>query len=107
MSSTTEPTPPNYTVSLVLGLGLLGISLIGCIGTGIAAAIMRERDAVLVSYCGVPLAVGGLVGAIVAFFVRAKERPVALGAPVGCGCGSAILTLALVLVFYVAIWPSL
>ena len=44
---------------------------------------------------------------MVAPAVRARGQGVAIGAPVGVGCGTFVFVLAMLVVFYVAIWPSL
>lgn len=100
------PPPEANDVGLIIAGIWLALGLFSCIGTGLAGA-MSESLGVNVSYLGVPLFVGGLGAMVVAPFVRTKGPEVAIGAPIGCGCGGAIFALASLVLFYVAIWPSL
>lgn len=93
-------------VGLIIAGLWLGLGLLACIGTGVAGA-MSETLGMNVSYLGVPLFFSGVVAMCVAPFVRAKGQGVAIGAPLGCGCGMFLFAGVLLGVFYVAIWPSL
>ncbi|GAB4209584.1 MAG: hypothetical protein OHK0013_29210 [Sandaracinaceae bacterium] len=98
--------PPN-NIGLFIAIGWLLLGLLGCAATGVAAATMRESDAVMVSYLGVPLFISGMSAIVIAPFLRTKGAGAAIGAPIGCGCLGFFVTAVMVFVFYQAIWPSL
>jgi len=101
-----QPTPETHHAGLIIaGIGL-ALGALSCIGTGLAGAT-SESLGVSVRYVGVPLFVGGLGAMAVAPFVRNRGAGAAIGAPLGCGCGGFSIALLLLVVFYVAIWPSL
>lgn len=100
-----KPVPTN--IGLFLGLAWLLVGIVACLGTGAAAAVLGEGDAVVVSYLLVPIAVAGLVAPIAGAATRTQSQAVAIGSPVGCGCVTMMLTMVAVIVFYQAIWPSL
>jgi len=100
------PTEPTWAGVIVGGVMLL-FGLFGCAATGLAAAISSESNAMSVSYIGVPLALGGVVAPIVAAFVRSQPMPVAVGAPIGCGCATMVASVVGLVVFFTVIWPSL
>jgi len=108
MSSVTPGTPPEPTW---YGLAIAGVmflvGLFGCAATGLAATIASESDAMMVSYFGIPLALGGVVAPITAALVRKQQLPIAIGAPVGCGCATMVAGVVGMVVFFTAIWPSL
>ena len=104
--SQTPGAPEASNIGLIIAGLWLGLGLLGCIGTGVAGA-MSETLGMNVSYLGVPLFFSGVVAMIVAPFVRTKGQGPAIGAPVGCGCGTFLFAGVLLGVFYVAIWPSL
>lgn len=103
--TTPEQGAPTSVGLIVAGLWL-ALGLFGCIGTGLLGA-MSESAGVNASYLGVPLFFGGLFAMIVAPLVRSKGQAVAIGAPVGVGCAGFLVAFAALVVFYVAIWPSL
>lgn len=94
-------------IPLVAGGAFLALSLFGCLATGVAAAMLGEGDAVSVSYLSVPLALGGLVGAVAAAAVHKQQPAIATGVPVGCGCATMVVGVVGLVVFYQLIWPSL
>ena len=100
-----RPLPTN--VGLFVGLALFALGTLSCLGTGAAAALLRERDAVMVSYLTVPLILGGLIAPIVGLVTRGQSAPVSGGAAGGCGCLTMVVAAVGVVVFYQAIWPSL
>lgn len=97
--------PPNNIGLIIAGVWLF-LGVMGCLATG-AAGVMSETLGMNISYIGVPLFVSGLASMGVAPFLRSKGANTAIGAPIGCGCASFLFTAVVVLVFYVAIWPSL
>lgn len=103
--SASDPQPPTSVGLIVAGIWL-ALGLFSCIGTGLLGA-MSEQAGVNASYLGVPLFFSGAVAMMVAPAVRARGQGVAIGAPVGVGCGTFVFVLAMLVVFYVAIWPSL
>jgi hypothetical protein len=102
----TEPTPEATNIGLIIAGVWLALGFLGCVGTGVAGA-MSETLGMNVSYLGVPLFFSGVVAMGVAPFLRTKGQGVAIGTPVGCGCGTFLFAGVMVGVFYVAIWPSL
>lgn len=99
---------PEPTWAGVIAGGVLFLfGMFGCVATGLAAAVASESDAVMVSYIGVPLALGGVVAPIAAALVRKQQLPVAVGVPMGCGCATIVAGVVGLVVFYTAIWPSL
>jgi hypothetical protein len=103
-SGTAAPEANNVGV-IVAGLWL-ALGLFSCIATGLMGA-MSEQMGVNASYLGVPLFFGGLGAMAVAPFVRTKGAAVAIGAPIGCGCGGFSFAAVGLAVFYAAIWPEL
>jgi len=99
-------TPEVTNIGLIIAGIWLALGFLGCIGTGVAGA-MSETLGMNVSYLGVPLFFSGVVAMSVAPFLRTKGQGAAIGAPLGCGCGTFVFAVVLVGVFYVAIWPSL
>lgn len=109
MQSGNQPGAPEgetTNVGLIIAGLWLGLGLLSCVATGVAGA-MSETMGMNVSYFGVPMFFAGLGAMIVAPFVRTKGTPVAVGAPIGCGCGGFLLAGVALGVFYAAIWPSL
>lgn len=90
-------------VSVLLLLG----SMAACLVTGLAAAGASESDAVAVSMVTVPTVIAGLFPWIVALLTRKKGTGLAVGAPIGCGCLTWIVSLVSMVVFYAVIWPEL
>jgi hypothetical protein len=103
---TSQPTPETHHAGLIIAGVWLALGVFSCLGTGLAGAT-SESLGVRVSYVGVPLFVGGLGAMAVAPFVRSRGAATAIGAPLGCGCGGSLIALLLLVVFYLAIWPSL
>jgi len=60
-----------------------------------------------VSYLGIPMFIGGTSAMIIAPFLRTKGTPLAVGAPIGCGCLGFMMGGVALGVFFTAIWPSL
>ena len=98
--------PPN-NIGLILAGLWLAAGMLGCLGTGVGAAMLSESDAVVISYLGLPLFAGGASAMIIAPFLRTKGAPAAIGAPLGCGCVGFLFAMVSIVVFYQAIWPSL
>jgi hypothetical protein len=97
---------PN-NIGLILAALWLALGMLGCLGTGAAAVFASESAAVNVSYLGVPMFFAGTSAMLVAPFLRTKGAPLAIGAPVGCGCLGFLGSAAVVGLFYAMIWPSL
>ena len=94
-------------IGVVLSALLFLGSIAACLVTGIAAAEARESDAVVVSMVTVPTVIAGLFPWIIALLTRKKGTGLAVGAPIGCGCLTWIVSLVSMVVFYVVIWPEL
>ena len=94
-------------VGLFVGLAFFALGTLSCLGTGAAAAVLREPDAVMVSYLTVPMIFGGLVAPIVGLITRGQSAPVSGGASAGCGCLTMMTAVVAVVAFYQLIWPSL
>jgi len=105
VTPTKEAEPTWFGV--IAGTVMFLVGLFGCAATGLAAATASESDAMIVSYFGVPLALGGVVAPIAAAFVRRQPLPIAIGVPVGCGCATIMAGVVAMVVFFTAIWPSL
>ena len=90
-----------------MSLGMLVISLLLGVGTGIAA-FMSEELGVTMSYVAIGPFAFGVAGTIVAIVTKKNaNQKVAVGAPIGCGCLAWIVATMLLVVFMVAIFPSL
>ena len=105
------PAAPQSTGArkVVLGLALatLGLSFLLVIGT-IVAGISSESLGMTMSYLTAGPLGFGLVATVVALITRkSPSNGVAVGAPLGCGCLSAIVFASLTFVFFVSIFPSL
>ena len=101
------PTKPARWWGGYVSLGMLALSFMLGIGTGIAAA-MSESLGVSMSYLAVGPFAFGVIGTIVALVTKKNpNQKVAVGAPIGCGCLSWIVAVAMLFVFMVAIFPSL
>lgn len=100
-----KPVPTN--VGIWIGLLFFAVGTMACLVTGAAAAMLGESQSVMVSYLGVPLALAGLVAPLAGAIARGQSQPVAIGAPIGCGCVTMIVAMMGLVVFYTAIWPSL
>ena len=90
-----------------IGVVMFLLGTVGCLATGLAAASASEDDAIVVAYLGIPLALAGLVAPIAALLVREKDLPVSIGVPVGCGCGTVVASVVLLVVFFTLVWPTL
>jgi hypothetical protein len=106
-TATAGASPEPTWIGVIAGGVLFVIGLFGCAATGLAAAMASESDAVMISYLGVPLALGGVVAPIAAALVRRQQPAVAVGVPIGCGCGTMVASILGLVVFFTAIWPSL
>lgn len=102
-----SPQPEGTWIGVVLSALLFLGSIAACLVTGIAAAEARESDAVVVSMVTVPTVIAGLFPWIIALLTRKKGTGLAVGAPIGCGCLTWIVSLVSMVVFYVVIWPEL
>lgn len=102
-----EARPVATNVGLFVGLAFFALGTLSCLGTGAAAALLRERDATMVSYLTVPLIFGGLVAPIMGLVTRTQSAPVSGGAAGGCGCLTTAAAVVGVVAFYQLIWPSL
>lgn len=108
MTGNTPGGAPEPTWAGVIAAGvMLAFGLFGCVGTGLAAAMASESDAMTVAYVGVPLALGGVVAPIAAALVRRQPMGIAVGVPIGCGCATMVAGVVGLVVFFTAIWPSL
>jgi hypothetical protein len=99
--------PAPTSIGVWIGIGFALLALFSCLATGAAAALLSERDSVMVSYLTVPLIFAGFVAPIVGGIARKQSAPVAIGSPIGCGCATMMFALVCTIVFYEAIWPSL
>jgi hypothetical protein len=98
--------PPRWWGGYV-SLAVLALSLLLGIGTGVAA-FMSERLGVTMSYLAIGPFAFGVAGTIVALVTRKNpNQKVAVGAPLGCGCLAWIVAFVFLVVFMVAIFPSL
>ena len=92
---------------LGLALATLGLSFLLVIGT-IAVGISSESLGVTMAYVTAGPLGFGLVATFVALVTRkSPSNGTAVGAPLGCGCLSAIVFASLTFVFFVSIFPSL
>jgi len=90
-----------------VSLAMLALSLLLGIGTGVAA-YMSEELGVYMSYVAIGPFAFGVAGTIVALVTKKNANPkVAVGAPIGCGCLAWVVAVLLLVVFMVAIFPSL
>lgn len=101
--------PPGGGRKIVLGLalGVLALSFLMVIGT-IVAGISSESLGMTMSYVTAGPLGFGLAATLMALLTRkSASNGVAVGAPLGCGCFSAIVFATLTFVFFVSIFPSL
>lgn len=90
-----------------VSLGMLVVSLLLGIATGVAA-ISSESAGVMMSYVAVGPFAFGVAGLIVALVTKKNANAkVAVGAPIGCGCLAWIVAVMMLFVFMVAIFPKL
>ena len=90
-----------------MSLAILAISLLLGVGTGVGA-YMSESLGVTMSYVAVGPFAFGVVGTIVALATKKNaNQKIAVGAPIGCGCLAWVVAVLLLVVFMVAIFPSL
>lgn len=106
-----QPSPPapggGRKVVLGLALGALALSFLLVIGT-VVAGISSESLGVTMSYVTAGPLGFGLAATLMALLTRkSASNGVAVGAPLGCGCFSAIFFATLTFVFFVSIFPSL
>lgn len=103
-----QPTEAAGTwIGVVLSALLFLGSLAACLVTGIAASEASESEAVVVSMVTVPTVIAGLFPWIIALLTRKKGTGLAVGAPIGCGCLTWVVSLVSMAVFYAVIWPEL
>jgi hypothetical protein len=102
--------PPPSGARAAVRWGALGMLLLGfllVIGTAIAG-MSSESLGVTMSYVTAGPLGFGLAGFIVALITKkSQSNGVAVGAPLGCGCLSALIFVALTVVFFTAIFPAL
>jgi hypothetical protein len=104
-----NPTPPSGARKIVLGLSLaaLAVSFLMVIGT-IVAGISSEELGMTMSYVTAGPLGFGLAATLMALITRkSPSNGVAVGAPLGCGCFSAVFFATMTFVFFVSIFPSL
>jgi hypothetical protein len=106
-----QPSPPASSggrkVVLGLSLAALALSFLMVIGT-VVAAISSESLGVSMSYVTAGPLGFGLAATLMALITRkSASNGVAVGAPLGCGCFSAIFFATMTFVFFVSIFPSL
>lgn len=101
------PGPQPTKLGLIVGALWLMLGLAGALITAIMAITQSEQTAVDVSMVGLPLFFSGVVAMLVAPFVRKKSKGAAIGAPIGCGCGTLLFGIAGMVLFFAAIWPAL
>lgn len=103
--------PPSEPQGTWIGVAIAVLFLLGsvfsCLVTGLVAATESERFAMEVAYVTMPTVFAGLLPWIVALLVRKKGTGLAVGAPIGCGCLTWVVSLVSVIVFFEVIWPSL
>lgn len=102
-----QPAPEGTWIGVIVSVLLLLGSVGACLVTGLAVAEARESDAVVVSMVTVPTLIAGLFPWIVALITRKKGAGLAVGAPIGCGCLTWVVSLIGLVVFYQVIWPEL
>jgi hypothetical protein len=103
------PAKPSGARKIVLGLALaaLGLGFLLVLAT-IAAGISSETLGMQMSYVTAGPLGFGLAATLMALLTRkSPSNGVAVGAPLGCGCLSAVVFAALTVVFFVSIFPSL
>jgi len=104
-------TPPPPAEGTWIGVVVAALLLLGSIGaclvTGIAVSEASESDAVVISMLTVPTLIAGLFPWIVALITRNRGMGLAIGAPIGCGCLTWIVSLFGLVIFYQVIWPEL
>ena len=87
--------------------GLLG-TIIAAVAVGLSAADSESAGVLATQAVAFPVGLlwtGGFVALVVHFMKSGKG--VRFGAPIGCGCLGGIIMVALVVVFFTAIFPSL
>lgn len=103
-------TPPTTWKMPLLWLGLAALSVLcGGVGAG-AAAYSSESAGVSASYLVTgPICFfsGGALGAVALHLLVKKAGPARSFGPVGCGCLSAMVGVALMVFFFAAIFPAL
>jgi hypothetical protein len=93
----------------VLGLSLASLALgfLLVIGTIVAGMSSESLGATMAYVTAGPLGFG-LAGTLMALLTRkSASNGTAVGAPLGCGCFSALVFVGLTVTFFVAIFPSL
>jgi hypothetical protein len=102
--------PPPSDARNIVRWGALGILLLGfllVVGTGIAGMSSESAGVTMAYVTAAPLGFG-LAGFVVALLTRKSQSSgVAVGAPLGCGCFSAFMFVALAVVFFNVIFPML
>lgn len=101
--------PPSGARKIVLGLALasLALSFLLVIVT-IVAGMSSESLGMTMSYLTAGPLGFGLAATLMALLTRkSPSNGVAVGAPLGCGCFSALVFATLTFVFFVSIFPSL
>ncbi len=101
--------PPTGGRKVVLGISLavLAFSLLLVLGT-IIAGISSESLGVTMSYVTAGPLGFGLAATLMALMTKkSQSNGAAIGAPIGCGCFSAIFFAVMTFVFFVSIFPSL
>ena len=87
--------------------GLLG-TIVAAVAVGLSVAESESAGVMATRAVAFPIGVlwtGGFV-ALVTHFMK-SGKGVRFGAPLGCGCLGGIFMLALIVVFFVAIFPAL
>ncbi len=107
MTGSAASAPSPTWVGVIAAGVLFAFGLLGCVATGLCAAVASESDAMAVAYIGVPLALGGVVAPVIAALFRRSQPALAIGMPIGCGCATIVTGVVGVVVFFTAIWPSL
>jgi len=88
-------------------LGMLVLGLLLAIGTAIAGMSSESLGMMMAYVTAGPLGFG-VIGFIVALLTKKSQSSgVAVGAPLGCGCASALMGVALAVLFFTVIFPAL
>lgn len=103
------PTASSGPRKIVLGLSLAALALgfLLVIGTAVAG-MSSESLGVTMSYVTAGPLGFGLAATLMALLTRkSQSNGAAVGAPLGCGCFSALVFVTLTVVFFVSIFPAL
>ncbi len=109
MTEDTENKKPGCLAPILWTVAAFLVTLVCAVFVGLMANESESNGMTATYIEALPFGAlwSGAIGALIAYFAKPKSGAVRIGMPFGCGCLGGIVLLALIFVFFVAIFPAL